>query len=153
MSIEADAGADIRVSLRRDHARVLGLAWRALQHGAPPAPAVHALRDEVECHRRADERVIAPVLLSVCPAGPDVARQRTSTLRHCASLIGAIEADRHHLRRRALTQLLLSALVRHARDDHRSVMPVLSHRLSVGLREELAGAYRRARQDAAVALA
>jgi hypothetical protein len=136
---------DIRICLRADHDRVLRLARDVTRGSRPRRPDLfHELRDLVGRHRRAEAAVVYPALRSLRLPDSHVLGNSGQEEQACNRLVEALENDQMpNLKWRAMAQLLLNLLTLHVREQHRLLVPLLSHRLSPQAREELGFQYRR----------
>jgi hypothetical protein len=136
---------DIRLCLRADHDRVLSLARLLMQEPAPHRMDRFAeLRDVLARHQQAGEAVVYPALRSLrMPYGVQHSGGATEN-DTCDRLVNAMATRPMPAPKwRAMAKLLLNLLTLHAREQHRLLLPLLSHRLSPGAREQLGLAYQR----------
>jgi len=143
---------DIRDCLVGDRERMLAIAHALAREEGDERERALSLRQECLRRREAESRALDPVLLFLRPVGQQALEQRCSWHAYCLRLIDAWLREVVARKRRALAQMIVNMLNQEARDEHRTVMPLLSHRVSVSLREDLAQRYLTARRTQRVAL-
>lgn len=146
---------DIRECLRSDRERMLAMARALAREEGSESEHERALRLRQAClaRRDAESHALDPVLRYLRPAGEEALEQRCSWHAQCLRLIDAwLRFETVALKRRALAQMIVNMLNQQARDEHRSVMPLLTHRVSDSLREDLARRYLTARRTERVVL-
>ncbi len=136
---------DIRLCLRADHERVLSLARLLMQE--PAAHRMHRFaefREVLARRQQAEQAVVYPALRSLrmpygVPHCGDAEENAT-----CDRLVNAMATRAMPTPKwRAMAKLLLNLLTLHAREQHRLLLPLLSHRLSPLAREQLGSEYQR----------